>query len=173
MLVANSVIGGPNRFDSELARRRREGNKLAARELLRGAAFVGMNMCNFGAEHGMIRMRHRLQAEDISRSSIENKKYFNVATKVLTKLFDRRVGKRIVAVTDCVSLVGRCNGAKDLRMNTGIVVAGETANWFHACQCSRAVSKPQSAWDDWPKALLPAMAGWAVREDSVTFGCAA
>ena len=47
---------------------------------------------------------------------------------MLFKFRDRRTRERIVAISNHVSLVGARNRLQNLRMHSGIIVAGKTAS---------------------------------------------
>src|SRR5262249_58257611 len=127
MFVANSVIGGGRGLRGKFAVWRCECNELAACEFFRGSTFVGMDVCHFGAEHGVIGMRHCLQTQDIGRCSIENEKYLNIVAEVLTEFLDRRSGVRVVTVSHRVSMIMCWNRRKDFGMGGVLVIGGVNA----------------------------------------------
>src|ERR1700679_946238 len=50
---------------------------------------------------------------------------------MLCKLAPGGFGVAILSVSDAVPVIGCANRLDNVRMNAGIVIAGETANWFH------------------------------------------
>jgi reverse gyrase len=70
-------------------------------------------------------LRNRLQSENVCARAAENEIDLNVAAEVFLKQLDGARCERIVAVSDDVTFVAA--SASTSRMNTGVVVAGETA----------------------------------------------
>ncbi len=142
MLVANAVIGMADGLDRELAIRGGNRNKFAAGEFLRRATFVGIDMGGLGADHGMIGLRQRLQAQAVRSRAVEHNENFNIRTEVLLELADRSLGIRVVPVPHHMPPVDGGNGLQHLRMDAGIVIAGETADRFHGTNNVAEVQVP-------------------------------
>src|ERR1041384_736878 len=74
----------------------------------------------------MMRVRYRFQAEDVCARAAKDKKDCNVA-EVFLKQLHRARGDRVAAVRDHMTVIRALDRIDDLRMHTGIVVAGEAA----------------------------------------------
>ena len=83
MRIADAVVGMADGFDRELPVGCGNGNQLAAGEFLRRAAFVGIDMGGFAADHRVIRVGQRFQAQAIGGGAVENEEDFNVLAKML------------------------------------------------------------------------------------------
>ena len=131
MLVADSVIRAGHGFEGELPAGGWKRHELAARELFRSAAFIGINMRQLGTEHGVKRPGEGLQTEHICGGAIEDEENGDIVTKVLAEFCHRRFRVGIVAVSDHMALVRVLDGLQRVGMHPGIVVAGKTSAWFH------------------------------------------
>src|SRR5580698_1900220 len=132
VLVADPVVSMAHRLDRQLATRCIDENQFATGEFFRGAAFVGVDMGHIAANHRIVRLRKRLQAEAIRRRAIENDKDFHIRPEVLLELANRSLSVRVVPVTHRVPRIRAGNGSQDLGMDASVVVAGEAACRFHS-----------------------------------------
>jgi len=129
--VINAMVGMTDGVDRKLAVGYGDGKKLAASKFLRSPAFVGVDVCSFAADHCVICVSQRFQAEAIGCSAIEDEKDFNIRAETLLEFLRYRGRVRIISVADRVAPIRFANGFQNFRMNSGIVVAGKTAGRFH------------------------------------------
>ena len=130
--IIDAMIGLADGFDRQFAVGDGNGNEFAAGEFLRRPAFVGVDMRGFAADYRMIRIGQSFQAEAIGRGAVKDEEDFNIRAEALLEFLHHRLGVGIVAIADRMAVIGFSNhGSQDLRMNSGIVVAGKTAGRFH------------------------------------------
>src|SRR5207302_9366362 len=110
VLVADAAVSVADGFDRQFAVGSRNGNELAAGELFRRGAFVGVDVGYGGADHGMERVGKSLQAKAIGGGAVEDDEDFGVIAEMPLEFLHRRAGVGVVAVADCVSMIGGGNG---------------------------------------------------------------
>ena len=128
VLIADTVVGVAHSVERDFSILVRQRDQFAARVLLRRAALVGIDMGVIAAKHCVKRPVQCLQAQHVGAGAVEGKEHVNAGAEMLLKLRDRRAGVRIVSIGHYVALVGAGNRLEDLRMHSGIVVAGKTAD---------------------------------------------
>src|SRR5689334_23003309 len=131
VLVADAVVYGMHGFDGQLPLFGRNRDQLAAGKFLRSAAFVDIDMCALSADHGVVGVGQRLQTETVRSCAVKYEEDLYVVAELPLELPHRGVGVRVVPVSDHMSLVHRGKRFQDLRVYTGIVVAGKTARSLH------------------------------------------
>src|SRR5713101_2130791 len=107
VLVADAVVGVADSFDRELAILGWKWNQLATGEFFRRSAFVGINVGSFGADHRVVRIGQRFQAEAVGGGAVEYDEDVNIGAKVLPEFANRGFRVGIVAVSHSVALIGR------------------------------------------------------------------
>ena len=75
--IADAMVSMTDGFDRKLPVGYGHGNELAAGEFLRSAAFVGVDVGGFAADHRVIRIGQRSQAQAIGRGPVENEEDCN------------------------------------------------------------------------------------------------
>src|SRR5579862_2502137 len=98
VLVAHSVIRAADAVDGQLAVDCRNRNQLAASELLRRAAFVGIDVGSLGADHSLVGLGQRLQAQAIRSRPVEHDEDFNIGAEMLPEFADGGLGIAVVPV---------------------------------------------------------------------------
>ena len=97
-----------------------------------GAPHSSTYMCAaFGTNDGMIGIREGLETQAISRCAIENEEDLNVFPKCFLNRARRRMRICVIAISDHMALIGSANCLQDIRMDSGIVVAGKATGRFH------------------------------------------
>ena len=130
MLVANPVIGMPNLLYGDFPLLMRQWNQLASRVLLRSPTFIRVDVGIITAQNSVVRPVQCLQAEHVGSGSIEGKEHVDAGPEMLFEFRDGRTRVIVVAISPHVSPVGAHNRLKNLRMHTGIVIAGKTTLGF-------------------------------------------
>ena len=128
MLIADPVISVAHLIDGDLSILVRKRNQLASRMLLRGRAFVGVDMRVIAAQNRVVGTIQRLQPKYVGSGPVEGKKHIDARAKVFLEFRDGGAGVIIVAVSADVPLVGARNRVENLGMDSSIVVAGKTTH---------------------------------------------
>ena len=131
MRVIDAMIGVTDSFDCKLAVGYGNGKKLASGKFLWSAAFVGIDVRGLAADHRVISVGQRFQAQAIGSGAIENEEDFNIRAKMLLEFLHRGRGVGIVSIAHRMTLVRFADGFQNFGVNPGIVVAGKTAGRFH------------------------------------------
>ena len=126
MLVADPVIGVPDLFDSDLPILMRQRDQLASRMFLRRSTLIGINVRIIAAQNGVVRTIQSLQSKHVSAGPVEGEENIDAGSEMLFKFRHRGARVIVVAISAHVPLVGAHNGIENFRMNSSIVVAGET-----------------------------------------------
>ena len=131
VLVADTVVCALNRFHCQLAVSRGNRNELAAGEFFGRAALVHIDVGGLSADHRVIGLSERLQAEHVGGRAVENEEYIDVRTEVLSEFADRGFRVWVVSISDDMALVDSTNSFEDIVVNAGVVVTGKAAGGFH------------------------------------------
>src|SRR5713226_3596060 len=130
MFKANAVEKGSYLLGSYFSIRRGHRKEFAAGEFLRRTTLINVYMRGLSTDNGVIRLCDSLETENIRSRATKHKIDGNVFPKVLLELFYGSSSVRIVAISNDVARVCSGNSFNHLRMNTGIIVAGEASGWF-------------------------------------------
>src|SRR5712692_8798633 len=98
MLVADPMVGVRHGFYRQLSDRRCQRNQLAAGELLRGPAFVGIEVRHLRTEHGMVGPSQRLQSQWVGSGALKCEEDFHSSTEMVPKLPHPRFRVGIVRI---------------------------------------------------------------------------
>src|SRR3989442_13871156 len=110
MVGADAVMCVAEGFERNVAVGGRVGNEFRLGELFWGAAFDGEDVGYGSADHGMDRVAKGLQAKAIGSGAVEDDEDFGVIAEMPLEFLHRRAGVGVVAVADCVSVIGGRNG---------------------------------------------------------------
>src|SRR5215217_1537518 len=129
-------------LDAKLAVRRLNREQFAAGEFLGRAALIDIDVRSLRTNHCLVRVDNRLQPENVSARAAKDEIDRNVSPEMLLEQLCRPLSERIVAISDDVSVVRSLDSFDDLRMHSGVVVAGEAA-FAHTLPAlkSRAISR--------------------------------
>src|SRR5262249_54975543 len=108
------------------------GDELAAAEFFRGAALIDIHVRGIAADHGMKRPRDCRQAQGVGGRAVENHESPSAGAKMFLQRVLGRLRVPVAAVAGCMAQVDSGNRLQNFRMDTSIVVAGKTADRFHA-----------------------------------------
>jgi hypothetical protein len=98
----------------------------AAREELRAAAFVGLDMRQLVADHGVIRLAQRRQRERVGRRAVEHEEDFAVGLEQVADAVADLRGPRVVAIGGLVAArVGLDQRPQRFRADARVVVGSE------------------------------------------------
>ncbi len=128
MLVADVMQVFPNSGHRNFTIRRRHGEQLAPDVLLGRRTLRCIDVRRLGADHGLVRLHHALQAEHVRRRPTENQEHLGVFAEDGADSFFRFAGVRVVAVRWNVSDVRGRHRRQDFGMNSRPIVAGERAS---------------------------------------------
>jgi hypothetical protein len=131
MLVADAVNRGLHPARRQLPVGRRDGNQLAARPGLGGPALVHLDVRCVRANHRVMRLRQRLEAEHVRGRAVEHREDRRAGSEMFPEAERRGAGEGIVAVADHVAAVDGRNRVKHLGMYARVVVAREAAAGSH------------------------------------------
>src|SRR5947209_5489056 len=131
MFNANPAVDCTHSVDRHFSILGRNRDQLATGKFLRRAALIHINVGGFGTYNSMKGLGERLQTEAIRRRAVEYKKDFCIFSEMVPEEPFCRLCIRIVSIADHVSLVRRGYRSKDMRVNSRVVVAGETARRLH------------------------------------------
>ncbi|GEM_PF-2963438 len=94
-------------------------------EELGGAAFVGLDVGNVGADHAVVTLAERRQRQGIRSRAIESEKHLAVGIEQRPKVIGRARCPLIVAVRPVMPLIRSGHGLPGFWAYAGIVVAGK------------------------------------------------
>ena len=94
---------------------------------LGSAAFIGVDVGIITAQDRVEGPGQGLQAENVGAGPVEGKEDGNIGPKVLLELLYRGAGISIVPIGHYVTLVDAGNGLDNLRMDTGVIIAGKAS----------------------------------------------
>ncbi len=85
----DSVIRSAHTFNRQFSILRGNRNQLAACELFWSATFIHVDVRGLTADDGVIRVGEGLEAEAIGCSAVEDKRHFNIRSKMPLELTNR------------------------------------------------------------------------------------
>src|SRR5437867_9655111 len=128
VLIPDAMVRTLHGFDGKLPIVGWNGKQFAPGKFFRSATFVGIDVRGLGADHGMIGIRQRFQAEAIGSGAVEHDEDVNVGAKMLLKFAYCGFGVGVISVSNRMTLVGGEDSRYDFRMDARVVVAGNAAN---------------------------------------------
>ncbi len=131
VLIPDAMVRTLHGFDGKLPIVGWNGKQFAPGKFFRSATFVGIDVRGLGADHGMIGIRQRFQAEAIGSGAVEHDEDVNVGAKMLLKFAYCGFGVGVISVSNRMTLVGGEDSRYDFRMDARVVVAGKAASRFH------------------------------------------
>src|SRR6266404_1263088 len=129
MFKAKAVEKGSYLLGSYFSIRRGHRKEFATGEFLRRTTLINVYMRGLSTDDSVIRFCDRLETQNIRSGAAKHKIDSNVFPKVLLELFYGSCSVRIVAVSNDVPRVCSGNSFYHFRVNTSIIVAGETSSW--------------------------------------------
>ena len=125
--VAPADVGGSDHLWGELAVGGRHVPELAAEETLGRSALVPVDVGILAADDVLPRPQQRLQSGDVGAGAVEDEEHLDLLAEQRPKTFDGLVGVGVFAVGDDMSNVDLGHLGEDVRVDAGVVVAGEAA----------------------------------------------
>lgn len=115
-----------DRFRGQLAVFGARGEQLGTvGEKLRCAAFVGLDVGGFRADHAMVALAQRRQRQGVGGGAVEGEEHFAVGLEQVTETVGGAVGPFVIAIGALMAVVGLFHGGPGFRADAGIVIAGE------------------------------------------------
>src|SRR6266481_2177226 len=129
MFKTNAVEKGSYLLGSYFSIRRGDREEFATGEFLRRTTLINVYVRGLSTDHRVIRFCDRLETQNIRSGAAKHKIDSNVFPKVFLELFYGSCSKGIVTISNHVAGVRGSDGFYHFRVNTSIIVAGETSTW--------------------------------------------
>jgi hypothetical protein len=137
VLVARAREQRLKLFGAQLPVGGRQVYELAAREALRRAALVHVDVGGLGADDRVEGARDGGQRRDVRARPAEDEEDLRRPAEPLAEEADRPLGVDVVAVGDGVAVVGRAQRVHHARVDARVVVARESSLRSHLFRVSR------------------------------------
>src|SRR5437764_5326995 len=116
VLITHAMHMPLNLLNRDLAVWRGHSEELAPGDMLRRAAFIDIDVCRYGTEHGMIRMRCGLQSQDVGSSAAKHEKDVDILPEMFLKFGLGAPGVHIIAIADRMADIDILQRCKNIRM---------------------------------------------------------